>query len=422
MSDSDNLTVVKKHAHDRGVVLIIAVIITVSMTIIFTPFLYRLSSSYRSAERSFQSLAAMSLAEAGAERAIWELNHGDISSWDGDEDLRTLTISSSETGNGEIVIQVYNPEESNPEVVAIGKVPLTGSQTVDKTVIVILEKSGESVFDYATFADQGIALNFNATIDSYDSEEGDYGGENVDSDGHIGTNATSYGSITLTSNAEVYGDASSGPGSNPDIAIKTWSGSVIYGEKQALSGAKELTSVSAPEGLPNRGAYIQNGGQAAISSSGQYSYFELNNNSKVTITTDVTLYFTGPVFLNGNSELELAEDVTAKFYLADHYEQNSQSEVNAASKDPSKLLVFGTDGLADMNWNGNSTFYGAVYGPSADMEINSTSEIFGSITARYLQMNSNSQIHYDEALEDTEVSLGSSSLYSVKSWHEKLSD
>jgi len=56
------------------------------------------------------------LAEASGEKAIWELNYGDISSWDLDEEagLWILTISDFETSGGNIIgdieISVEDPE------------------------------------------------------------------------------------------------------------------------------------------------------------------------------------------------------------------------------------------------------------------------------------------------------------------------
>lgn len=78
------------------------------------PFIFKLSSQYRSADRSYKAIAALNLAEAGTERAIWELNHNDISTWDGDDNARTLTVSSFQTSDGtaigDIDISVTDPE------------------------------------------------------------------------------------------------------------------------------------------------------------------------------------------------------------------------------------------------------------------------------------------------------------------------
>jgi hypothetical protein len=44
------------------------------MVIVALPFVFKFSSQFRTTERSYKSLAALNLAEAGVERAIWELN------------------------------------------------------------------------------------------------------------------------------------------------------------------------------------------------------------------------------------------------------------------------------------------------------------------------------------------------------------
>lgn len=94
---------IKKSAHERGAVLVLALLISLVMIIFAAPLLFKLSAQYRITDKSFKSLAALNLAEAGIERAIWELNYSDISSWNGDSSLRTLNISSFQTSDGDVL-------------------------------------------------------------------------------------------------------------------------------------------------------------------------------------------------------------------------------------------------------------------------------------------------------------------------------
>ncbi len=68
----------KHHPKERGAVLIIALLIALMMLLLATPFLTKLSGQYSITVKSYRQLAALNLAEAGVERAIWELNHGNI--------------------------------------------------------------------------------------------------------------------------------------------------------------------------------------------------------------------------------------------------------------------------------------------------------------------------------------------------------
>jgi len=307
-----------KKKEECGVVLIVSLLITTAILILVVPFLFKLSAQYRNSSRTFDSLAAINLAEAGIERAIWELNHGDISSWTGDNDLRTMTISSIQaaggTSVGDIELSVTNPDGVTPVVEATGKVPFSGDQTVDKTIRVVLERSGTSVFDYAAFGNSRISTYDGSLIDSFDSRDGLYGGENVRYQGHIGTNGIADNSIMLISMAEVYGNAYSGVGSDPELAIGVDPIAYLDGSKLNLSEPKELLPATPPEGLPSRGDYRLETGQDTISESGEYTSFDLDSGTKVTIMADVIINV-GDFNMDALSELEIIEGVSLTIYI-----------------------------------------------------------------------------------------------------------
>ena len=381
----------KKGNKEQGFILVVSVLIITCLLLPTLPFLFQLSVDLRLTEKSYKSVAAFSLAEAGVERAIWELNYGDISSWSGDESLRTMTISSFNTPDGNVIgdieVRIENPGTDNPVVEATGSVDYIRSHTVTKTARVVLEKSEYHPFDYGVFGDEGINMNSNALVDSYDSRNGEYGDTNMGSNGHVGTNATHDGAIDLMSNAQIYGNAITGPESDPEAAITTGPNAYIDGTKLALDAPKELPSVSPPEGLSPKGDYFLGGNdEDLISESGEYSSFMIDNNAKVTIIADVTLYITGAFSLLSNSQLELADGASVTIYLGGTFEQNSNTQINNISMDPTKLEFFGTDAFnSTMVWNSSTQFFGAVYVPRANVVYNSNADFYGSMVGKYLQ-------------------------------------
>jgi hypothetical protein len=134
---------VKMRNEEKGFVLIVGAIIMSLFLLLAVPFLTQMSMEYRLSEKSSQSIVALSLAEAGIERAIWEINKGDVSSWSGDDDLRALVLSGFKTSNGTVIgdikINIADPEGDNPVLEATGTVPL-GSRNVEKTIRVELER------------------------------------------------------------------------------------------------------------------------------------------------------------------------------------------------------------------------------------------------------------------------------------------
>ena len=127
----------KKRHKEQGFVLIIGFFMMAFLLLLAVSFLFQLSNDNMSSRIFVNSSVALSLAEAGIERSIWEFNHGDILNWSGDDDLRTLTISDFQTSNGTVMgnieISITDPEGDNPVIEATGSVT-HGSQTVSRIV------------------------------------------------------------------------------------------------------------------------------------------------------------------------------------------------------------------------------------------------------------------------------------------------
>ena len=414
--------------HERGIVLIVTLVLMVVMLILAMPFLFKLSAQYRSTDKSFKSLAAINLAEAGVERAIWELNHRDISTWDGDSNVRSLTISSFQTSCGadvgDITISVTAPDSDNPEIESTGQITMAAGLAISKTVRVALERDGgSSLLDFGIFGDEGIEMSGNATINSYDSRNGPYGDDNMDWNGHTGTNSTQIGCIDLNNNTKIFGDAVSGPDSEPENVIVTRNNSEIIGEKLAAHELKELPFLFPPEGLLWKGSYVLiDNLEDTIGESGEYTSFILESNAKVIITSDVTICVTGEFNMKSNTQIDILDGCSLILYLGGSFLQHSNSQINNLTQDPTKLLVLGTEDFnSGLVWDSNSTFYGAIYAPQADVLYNSNADFYGSIIGHYIELNSNGKIHFDEALKDLDLGdgAGRASKYAVKSWNEK---
>jgi len=417
----------KQNENERGAVLVITLLVTVMMLIIMMPFLAKLSGSYRLTEKSYRTLTATNLAEAGIERAIWELNYGRIWTWDGEPNNRSLDLPDLQAsgGNnvGDISVSIQAPLGQLPFIESTGKVMHIGSTSINRTVRVLLERSDSpSIFEFALFGDEGIDLVGSAYIDSYDSRDGEYGGDNVGEKGHTGTNATFQGCLALRNNTTIHGSAFVGPGSDPENVIVIQNNSEIKGVQEALLEEKDLPSVPPPEGLPFRGDYVLPvNTEDVIFVSGEYSSFNLKPNTTLTILTDVTLYVTGEFKMDSNTVLNVSYGASLNLYLGGTFIQASNSLINNLTMDPSKLLIYGTDSFTYMEWNSSSSFYGAVYVPRAEILYMSNADFYGSLVGRLLEISSNARFHYDLALGELD-SIGDSKswIYTVKSWHQAI--
>ena len=340
--------------------------------------------------------------------------------------MRTMTISSFQTPDGNVIgdieIRVEDPDGDNPVVSSSGRVALVESRVLFKCARVVLEEEKYKPWLNGIFGDEELDFDSNAIVDSYDSRDGDYGGSNMGSEGHVGTNGTHYGCIDMDSNARIYGNAVSGPESTPEDVIITRGNAEIFGVMDSLSEPNDMPSVPLPENLPYMGDYFLGGNDTdTIDENGEYSSFRLDSNCTVTIAAEVTLFITGEFSMRSNSELEIDPGIKATIYLGGSFVQESNTQINNLSEDPTNLLIMGTDSFnGEMEWNSNSEIWGAVYVPKADIHLNSNADFYGSISGKSFECDSNSKIHYDLALAALALDGTDGTPFNVKSWQEVI--
>ncbi len=416
----------KDNQKERGSILVITILLSFMTLLLATPFLTKISGQYRITNKSFRQITAFNLAEAGVERAIWELNHGTIIDWEGDAESRTLMISSFQAGDGtevgDISITVLDLQGENPVIESTGRVSHIGSNDIEKSIRVVLEEiETDSLFDYGIFGKQSLEMSGNAFVDSYDSREGVYGGENISDLGQMGTNGIYSGDISLNNTVEINGDVVVGPGGIPADVISMSSNVTINGELTALTEEKTFPPVIPPSNLPWRGDFIlAPNNMATISESGEYSSLIFQSNSKISITSDCILYVTGEFTMLSNTRFEIAEGVTLALYLGGTFYQSSNSQINNLSLDPTMVQIYGTETFQTlMTWDSNTDFYGAIYVPDYTVLYNSNAEFYGSIIANTVKIDSNAGLHYDKALFNLEsIYTTVTSTYKIKSWQE----
>jgi hypothetical protein len=411
---------------EQGFVLVVGMVIMGVLLLLAIPFLYQLTFENRLTDKSFKSSAATSLAEAGVDRAIWELNYGDISGWTGDDTLRTMSISSFQAAGGNVIgdvgIRVVDPTADHPIVESRGIVSYVGDKEVVR--IVRSELGGFPPFKFAAFGDDGIIIDQGVSIDSYDSRNGDYDNPgNMDSEGDIGTNSADFNSIYMDNSSDLAGDAVSGFESDPESVIITDPGANIDGVKRALPVEIELPQITPPVGLTPMGDYSMSGTDS-IFLSGEYGSFTMEANSIVTIEDDVMLYITGDFYMDQFSRLDIAVGASLQIIMGGgSFEMDQSSTMNNLSKDPTKFVLFGSESFTgDIYIDQGSEFYGAIYAPNSFVELDQGDGFYGAIISNDILFDKHTALHYDKALEDLEILPSMGALYEVKSWQVKVSD
>lgn len=431
MKKSGEITKEEKRNKECGAILTVSLLVTVAMLILALPFLSRLSAQYRVAEKSYKSLTALSLAEAGVERAIWEFNHGDadLSNWDGDISLRTMFLSSFQASGGDVVgdIQIYvsDPEGVNPVVEAMGSVSYTGNSTIDKTVRVVLEKELEPVFSHSFFAHTGIQMKGNAIMDSYDSESGPYDPENPSSNGTIATNSTANDSIKLENNTNINGDVICGPEGNPDEVIDLRNSAVINGDTDTLRVEKQFPPIPPPEGLIYKDNYNSDHNPLLITESAEYHDFQIKGGDIVTVMggtaeEPITIYVNHDMKMDSNASFVVEEGSVVEVILGHRLDMNSNSYINNLTQDAKGLVILGTDSCDQIKFRSNQDSWTSIYTPLAEVTFESNGDFYGSLVADYIKLDSNVGLHYDESLAEWDKYSEETGNIIVKSWKEKI--
>jgi len=405
-------------------VLVVALIVIIAVCIVSSPFIFKLSAQYRTTDKSFKDCAALNLAEAGVERAIWELNFGNVSTWGGDDGLRIMNLSPAHMDVGNTVVHLYYPGTENPVVESTGKIPYPGTRPVERKTRVVLDLSvGSWLFDVGVFGDEFVVFHGDSVVDSYDSRLGEYdelvaGEPNVGWNGDTATNSGAAGGINVLNAGIIYGDAFSGFGSDPEQVVEVGPNASIMGEKQALSEIKELPTIVPPEGLESRGDFrLNNSETEVIHESGLYSSFVLDKNAKVIINSDITLYVTDLFQMGNDSTIEILPEANVRLYLGGTFQQKNGASLNNFTHDPTKLFLLGTDSFTELYWKNGSNFYGAIYVPKADVLIDNSAQFFGAVMGKSILVQSSGGIHYDEALKDVNVfNHSGKTSWVIKSW------
>ncbi len=139
----------KRRHREKGSSLVVGVALMAIFLPLALPILIELHNKPVSAEKPSKYSAALALAQTGIEKAIWEMNNGDISSWEGDSTMRVLTLSSVQSPEGketgDVEVRVKWPYEQYPVVEAVGRVSYTSSWRGGGTARFIVERKAKTV-------------------------------------------------------------------------------------------------------------------------------------------------------------------------------------------------------------------------------------------------------------------------------------
>lgn len=405
----------------KSVALILGFIAIITLICFSSVILSRSVTESNLTKRYTESTQAFWLAEAGIQRAIWELNNGG-GTWSGWTDTggnKSITVSLS---TGDFSVTVTNPASASPSVESRGHIPNIGTNRIERDLDIVLGSETISPFSYAGFGKTSVTMSGNGETDSYNSGVGAYGGSNVGTNGDIGTNGIAAGVINLSGNSSINGDANTGAG-----GTVTLSGNAEVNGTTDDSCSENFSSVTVPSslsGLSSSGSYSLGSNNTAALNAGDYKFssMAISGNAILTLSGTINIYFTesssDALKITGNGKIIVASGATINVYTNGKCDLSGNGVVNNTSL-PENFLIYSTySGSADgVKITGNGNFYGAIYAPDTQIKVTGNGDVYGALVGSTLTVTGNGDIHYDEALQD--VGSAGSSNYSVGTWREK---
>ncbi len=273
--------------------------------------------------------------------------------------------------------------------------------------LVMREIPGAS-YRFGVFGHEFVSLDSNAHVDSYDSTTGtwiaqavnDVGtNQHAESNGDVGSN----GPITIEQNAKVWGDAVCGPNQTTTVL----GNAVLTGAAVSAAQPQVMPTITLPQ-LPSLGNLTVNGNSTLPSGARRYGTLRVRANSTLTLTGPATLVCTN-FQMDSNSSLRVDSSAgPLTLYVIDNFDLSQHAEISSLDHDPHDVeLNLLADNVQNpethvqvdhVDFESNSSIYGAVLAPTAAIDIDSNFALYGSLVARSVHLDSNSFIHFDESL------------------------
>jgi hypothetical protein len=322
---------------------------------------------------------AFHVAEAGARRAVTELNN--------DQFWRTGFTGDS-LGDGMYIVVVRDSSD-DATLVDTMIIQSTGIVSGGEAIVelYVTPPPPTNLFRQAMFAEDAIVMDRNTCTDSYNSDSGSYAGTYQDSYGNIGTNGT----LTTASNVIIGGDIEvATPG-----GITLGEGSVVNGDSSSTADSVILDMV--PQDEYDWAESISDA-TTGLSGSG-YSYNPATKRLYVgtngSVNLDAGTYFFSEIFLERDATVSLTSGATVDLYVTGNIDLHQRSTINEGGS-PTDLIVYSQGDK--LRFHQDNEFTGAFYGPGAHIQYDQTTEVYGALVGGTIKLDRHACFHYDRNL------------------------
>ncbi|MFH1208120.1 MAG: hypothetical protein V1673_01000 [Candidatus Omnitrophota bacterium] len=437
----------KTRAHEKGFVLL-AVYMAAIFICLFSAVLFaRHQVAVQATERYQNRVLAFNAAEAGIDRALWELTtdfasrrtntattdytSSSATSLGQHEFLYTISLAGTPTGlttYRKIRADGYAPSYYTDTTDTVAGYPTGISRpraSQHSTIIVYAEVVADpptltgSLFNYGIYTTGSINLS-GSTFDSYNSSLGAYGGANVSSNGSIAADTTLSEGIELNSTT-VKGTVLVGEGGNPSTVIEQEHSTIIPPVTDPVTPPTGNLPAGWALGAPTPIVELVPAPTEV-------------NLSSVTGTTTLagnpdgttpTYYHASQISVSGSKGAIVTTGGPVMIYVDGGVEITGIGTTVPNNK-PGNLQIYVT-GTASCKVQGNGSFYGGLYAPNSDVTFKASDSgkggtWFGAVVAKTFSTGGGgtSAFHFDTAMVTGTVSTPSSTppRVGITTWQE----
>ena len=371
----------------KGSAIALVLFVVIILLIIGAAVLSLGMHSRSMATRAAAEISARCAADAGLVKALFEMNQKlQVKPWDGSN----LPSATESLPNCDAFFSyIVTGDATNGYL--IESTGMYGSATEKVRCKLVVR----SPFETALFGNRQISLKSGTTISAYNMPEG--------KKLKIGTNSILEGMIIARAGVTIDGDVFVGVGGDPNIVINTKNEAVITGDTYALTEEYSMPQIAVPQylaDLPSMGNILNS---TVLTGLAKCDSISLYGGEKLVIDGPVYLYVTGSVTFDNFSELQIVDattnpDAYLNLYLGGAFMLQNGSLINNNSADPRKLKIYGLNTALMFQFQVDSIFYGAIYAPLANITLQNSVEVFGSIITRQLTQQVAANYHYDGQL------------------------
>jgi hypothetical protein len=151
----------------------------------------------------------------------------------------------------------------------------------------------------------------------------------------------------------------------------------------------------------------------------------MNYSGDMTLDSTKTLTVNGPVVIKIDGDLiisdpgayiSIAETGSLRLHVGGQIKIGGGGITNA-TKDPKKCVILGTATSGTHIFSTTSEFRGVIYLPGEDIEISSSVDFYGAISARNITVSGTLRLRYDTTLRYTRIP-GVNNPYMIGEWRE----